>query len=158
MPGRLILRAAHSRFAARYLIPGAAIESLSRRLLVHSSHLCALVMREPLSATSWVEAGRTLQRVWLTAEHYQAAIQPWAVLPFMARHRECPKPRTLSGGQEDEVGQLTADLRAAFGVYEHEHPFFVFRLFRAAKPAVRAARRPWKAFTSVRADVATEDD
>ncbi len=150
-PGRLLLRLARSPFVARRIMPRAAIESLSRGLLVRSSHLCTLTMPAPHSRRSWFAAGRTVQRVWLTAAQHGLAVQPWTVLPFLARHPQCSRAEALSDGERNEIGQLAASLRAAFGVAEHDHPFFVFRLFTTPHVSPPSARRPWQMFTRIQA-------
>jgi hypothetical protein len=148
-PGRLLLRLARSRLVARHFMPAGLLESLSRGLLVRSSHLCTLVMPMPRAPLSWFEGGRTLQRVWLTAERHGLAVQPWTVLPFLARHTACPRAQSMSDDERHEIGQLADRLRAAFGVGENNHPFFVFRLFTTPRATKPAARRPWRTFTDV---------
>jgi hypothetical protein len=146
-PGRVLLRLAASRRVARHFMPAGVVESLSRRLLVQSSHLCTLIMPMPRAPLSWFEGGRTLQRVWLTAERHGLAVQPWTVLPFLARHTECPRAQSMTDDERHEIGRLDVSLKATFGVPENNHPFFVFRLFTTPRATKPAARRPWRMFT-----------
>jgi hypothetical protein len=146
--GHLLLRLMCSYRATQYL-PKTVIEALSRRLLVQSSHLCALVMPKPLTLLSWFEAGRTIQRVWLTAERYQLSIHPWTVLPFLELRAPCHTTEVFSAAEQSEIADLNLRLRTAFAVPENRQPFFVFRLFSAQRSPARAPRRPWQMFTEL---------
>lgn len=147
--GTLLLRLMSSYWATEHLLSSALIETLSRRLLVRSSHLCALVMPQPLTPLSWFDAGRTIERVWLTAERHQLAIHPWTVLPFLAlrpRHRAAD---SISDAEQREIADLIGHLRAAFYIAETDQPFFVFRLFSAPRSITRSPRRPWQIFAEI---------
>jgi hypothetical protein len=108
-----------------------------------------LVMHGEPSAAAWFEAGRTIQRVWLTAEQQQVAMHPWTVLPFLALHPQCPTARALTETEQADIARLATGLRGVFDVAASHHPFFVFRLITSEHSTVRAPRRPWRAFAEV---------
>jgi hypothetical protein len=131
------------------LMPRFMLEGLSRKLLTESSHLCVLSMVAKPSPSAFLDAGRALQRVWLTAERFGLAVQPWTVLPFLAIRAQHWNGAGLTETERDEILSLSEELAALFEVPPELCPFFIFRLSRAPAPSVRAHRLHWQSYTEI---------
>ena len=120
---------------------GSAFEKLSCKSISAATAVGLLTMPE-FSPVAYFEAGRALQRVWLRSHQLGLSLHPMSAAPFLFS-------RLLHGG----AAQLTANMRrelsslhqlfvCAIGVNDQRQNVFLFRLFKAGSPAVRAIRRP----------------
>ena len=150
-PFLLVLKLMRSYFFVRRFFPKLLLELLSRKLILQSSHICVLALPGPLENpchSSFITAGRVLQRLWLTAEHLRLGVQPWAVLPFFLLRAVYANGVGFSASEREEVLSLGEELRALFGVPAHLVPYFILRLSNAPAPSVRARRLDWRSFTA----------
>ena len=124
------------------------IRAMTEAALQASSHLCCITMpREPTPAALF-DAGRALERVWLTATARGLWMQPWSVAPFFALRAEVAR-ETLAPAEVASIAAITRALDQAWAVGEARRAIFVFRLFRGEPPSKRAVRRPWESFTTI---------
>jgi hypothetical protein len=122
------------------------VRTMTEDGLAASSHLCALTMPKEATPEQLVTAGRALQRMWLTAEVNEVALQPWSVIPFFALRAE-RHPETLSEAERAAIADIDARVRALWDIGDESRAIFVFRLSNAPPPSTRALRRPWQDFT-----------
>lgn len=148
-PVLLTLKLMRSYFFVSRFFPKLLLELLSRKVIL-SSHICMLALPGSLENpcnSSFITAGRVLQRLWLTAEHLRLGVQPWAVLPFFLLRAVYANGVGFSASEREEILSLGEELRALFGVPTHLVPYFILRLSNAPAPSVRARRRDWRSFT-----------
>jgi hypothetical protein len=149
-PVLLVLKLMRSYFFVRRIFPKLLLELHSRKSILQSSHICVLALPgllENARNSSFITAGRILQRLWLTAEHLRLGVQPWAVLPFFLLRAVHANGVGFSASEREEVLSLGEEVRALFGVPAHMMPYFIFRLSNAPAPSVRARRLNWRSFT-----------
>ncbi|HEY6728800.1 MAG TPA: Rv1355c family protein [Polyangiaceae bacterium] len=117
---------------------GRGLEKLTKSSLLASSAV-GLLTTSQQTAQGRVDAGRALERIWLSATELGISLQPHtaAVLLFA---------RAFGGGARDfdaetlgELHGLHARLRAVFGASGGE--VFLFRLFPGCEPLARSLRR-----------------
>jgi nitroreductase len=128
--------------ALRMLLPQGALEKMPEPAVLGSSHVCALSVRGELSTEALVNAGRALQRLWLTAASMRLSVQPLATLPFLVL-RARQGGEGLADSETRQLLSLGADLGAAYSLQQDEFPLFIFRLASPAAAATdRALRLP----------------
>lgn len=129
------------RWFVALLVTRNRIRKMTVAGLTGSSHIGGLLMPREPSSKNLVAAGRALQRMWLAASAEGLALQPWSVIPFFELRAEL-HPDTLPQKDRDACLTIGADVRRRLEVPDAQRCIFVFRLFRAAPPSVRAYRRP----------------
>lgn len=118
---------------------GRGLEKLTRSSLLASSAVGLLTMRRQTVAGR-VEAGRALERVWLSATRLGISLQPHTAPVFLFARAFGGGARDFDGETLGELYGLHARLRAVFGASEGE--VFLFRLFPSCEPLARSLRRP----------------
>jgi hypothetical protein len=114
---------------------------LNSALLLKSSAVGLIVM-DGTSNTDYLNGGRCMERVWLTASALGLAYQPFGGLPFLLT-------RILRGGQEGFSDKQYAKLQSVFRGLQQQAPVtpenglvIFFRVGTAAEPTERSIRRP----------------
>jgi hypothetical protein len=114
---------------------------LNSSLLLKSSAVGLIVM-EGTSNVDYLNGGRCMERVWLTASALGLAYQPFGGLPFLLT-------RMLRGGKEGFSDQQYSKLQGVFGKLQQHAPVtaenglvICFRVGSAAEPTERSIRRP----------------
>lgn len=114
---------------------------LNSSLLLKSSALGMIVM-DGTSNTDYLNGGRCMERVWLTASALGLAYQPFGGLPFLLT-------RMLRGGNEGFSEKQYSKLRGVFHKLQQHAPVtpenglvIFFRVGFAAEPTERSIRRP----------------
>jgi len=125
------------------------IRTMTEEALMRSSHLGSVTMPREATPTRLLEAGRSVQRMWLKATELGLALQPWCVIPFFVL-RAARHPETLREADAGTILRTGGALDRLWEVPEDRRAIFTFRLSRAEPPTARALRRPWDAFTTVR--------
>jgi nitroreductase len=94
-----------------------------------------------LSPLDFVRAGRTLERVWLTATHLGLSFQPLAGIPFLRLRVLFGDTEVFSAKNEESI--IEAYQRAALlADVRDKHIAFMFRVGRSSPPSARAVRFP----------------
>ncbi|MBK9283621.1 MAG: Rv1355c family protein [Sphingobacteriaceae bacterium] len=90
---------------------------------------------------SFIEAGKTLQRIWLNATLYNISLQPISISTFLSlRINDNQKE-----GIEDIYNDLKVEtnrLRNIFQLQENVHALFIFRLYKTEKVTAKSLRLP----------------
>lgn len=119
---------------------GRNLEKFGQRAAAGSAALGVLTM-EGASPAAFLEGGRAMQRVWLTATALSLGFQPLAALPYLFM-------RAFEGGAGLEPQEAEALLtlrdraRAVVPVPDGHSELLWFRVAAVAPPSVRALRRP----------------
>jgi hypothetical protein len=114
---------------------------LNSSLLLRSSALGMIVM-DGTSNVDYLNGGRCMERVWLTASALGLAYQPFGGLPFLLT-------RMLRGGNEGFSEKQYSKLQGVFRTLQRHVPItpgnglvIFFRVGTAAAPTERSIRRP----------------
>ena len=118
---------------------GRGLEKLTKSSLLAASAVGLLTMRRQTLAGR-IEAGRALERVWLTATRLGISLQPHTASVFLFARAFGGGARDFDGETLGELHGLHARLRAVFGADAGE--VFLFRLFPSCEPLARSLRRP----------------
>ncbi len=116
---------------------GSVLEEGSRRLLSGASAagMLSLAGDDP---SSWLEAGRAVQRVWLEATAQDLAFQPMTAILFMFELLD--NPSIYRSHERDELARIDLRLRSLFPVTGPRTRAMLFRLAIAGEPTARALR------------------
>jgi hypothetical protein len=112
----------------------------ARRLVARASAVGVLIMssREPCTE---VRAGQLLLRQWLRATALGLAFSPMAALPLLVERIATPGDQPLPSTVARRLTKELPRIAHTCGLEPGERAVFVFRIGRAAFPAVRALRR-----------------
>jgi hypothetical protein len=117
------------------------IGQLNSSLLLKSSALGLIVM-ENCSNVDYLNGGRCMERVWLTASSLGLAFQPFGGLPFLLT-------RILRAGEEGFSSNQYLKLQAIYRSLQEHAPVkpgnglvILFRIGTATGPSERSIRRP----------------
>ncbi len=94
-----------------------------------------------------VEAGRVLERAWLTATALGLSVQPSTGVLFLAEGIEAENRERFSRGQRKSLEGARRTIYEVLGVrYNEEHIAVLFRVGRSEPPSAHAARFPIEKF------------
>lgn len=105
-----------------------------------ASAIAALVVSQS-DAKSFLEAGRALMRVWLSATKLGIAIHPYAGLPIWYIRLEQGANLPFSPDQQRQIREAGLVLKETFGISEGSIAF-AFRMGFAKPPSARSLRLP----------------
>ena len=117
------------------------IPKQSSALYATSSAFGAICIRNS-SETSFIEGGRALQRVWLTATSLGLSIQPVTALPYLMQRIEDKDIRSLSKEHVAQIEDSYAHIRLAFNLNDEERIALLFRLGRGDAPTAVSMKHP----------------
>lgn len=121
---------------------------LSRMVPLQSYMLCSgsaamgLLTAKGTSPESFINGGRALQRLWLTAASLGLSFQPMAGITFLIQRLYLDGGRGLEGGHRRIVEAAERRLREVFPSTRGDAIVMLFRTGYAAPPAVGSLRRP----------------
>jgi len=108
-----------------------------------AAHVAILPDRPPKGVDDWIDAGRAVQRLWLTAEKLGLQHQPEMTPLIFARYSSMQLPFSASStalGQAEGVAQR---LRALIDPRrDGQEAVWLGRIGQAQRPAARSIRRP----------------
>ncbi|MEO6573376.1 MAG: hypothetical protein ABIP89_06030 [Polyangiaceae bacterium] len=142
-PQRAILRALTQRPNVESMREVGAQEFFEKPAIgrmTRSSAIC-LVTIPSFDGKRVVEAGKVVQRLWLTANAAGLAFQPQTFLPYYFMRVERSQGK---GFEEEEIAMLREKrlrFKELFEVGPNDAEVFMFRLGRADPPTARALRR-----------------
>ena len=125
-----------NRFGFSKIAAGRSIELMRR------CSAAGLITAPDTSPTSFLEAGRAFQRVWLQATQDNLALQPMTAIIFLQLRSRLADYSGLSEDQITLVDELRDDLQRFFAVPSHSVPAMLFRIGFAPAPSGRTIRRP----------------
>ena len=91
------------------------------------SAVCAIVIKN-LDNTSFLNAGRALQRLWLIATHRKLSLQPITAMPYLARRVQAGEANMFSKKHIDLIMQGHKQIADAFGITSDDHIAMLFRI------------------------------
>jgi hypothetical protein len=125
-----------NRFGFSKIAAGNSIELMRR------CSAAGLITAPDTSPTSFLEAGRAFQRLWLQATKENLALQPMTAIIFFQLRSRLADYSGLSEGQITLVDELRHDLERFFVGPSHSVPAMLFRIGFAPAPSGRTVRRP----------------
>lgn len=124
----------------RHWKKGSALRKMSYDTLIESSALGLLYHPHSFAASTVLQGGRNLQRIWLYFNHQGIAFQPVSPATFMfARLRT--NSSTTSTYLREELLNLRSRFLKILSFEEEINDLFLFRLFYAHQPMVRSLRK-----------------
>ena len=112
----------------------------SYKLCASSSALCVLLM-QGLNSASFVEGGRVLQRIWLTASSLGLALHPMTGITFLIQRLQIGEDKELSNSHRKYLIKSYQRLKEILPV-EHKSIIMSFRLGYADAPSDKSLRLP----------------
>lgn len=86
-----------------------------------------------------IEAGRTMQRVWLEATHLGLSMQPMVGVVYLALATHAGETSQFSPDDIKLIGECDEIVRSTFSLGA-QRTYFMFRIGRASAPSARAVR------------------
>jgi hypothetical protein len=126
--------------ALRELGGGRALEDLPAKLVASASAIGLLTV-QGYGREAYLQAGRALQRLWLTASSRGVSVQPMTSLPYLFARLERGRAEGLSEEDRATLRELRARYRQVFVVAEGHGEPLLLRLSVAEAPEVRSLRR-----------------
>lgn len=94
---------------------------------------------EQASPKAFVEAGRAIQRLWLTATSLGLGFQPVTALPYLAQRVSAGAGSAFTSGQEEMIRQADAEVRRALNIAT-ETIAMSFRVGQSTAPSAFSSR------------------
>lgn len=129
----------------RQLDLGKALTERTQKALAGA---CAVGLLRVKGSTpgDFLQAGRSLQRVWLSATHLGLGLQPMGVILFMHRMLSRPEGQVFNQREQHTVRRLSERINSLFSENSTSAPAMLFRLVRTDKVTKRTLRRPQESF------------
>lgn len=105
------------------------------------AHFVLLARRPPLAIDDNIEAGRALQRFWLTASHLGLMLQPELTPLIFARYARDGRAFSTVPGTSEAARRVADDMQQLMGADAVTHGVFMGRLGRADAPRARSTRK-----------------
>lgn len=122
---------------------GTGFKKISRKPLMTASCLAVLSMNGN-DSNSFLQGGRAVERVWLEANHRGISFQPISQAIFLLSRFNSNEKSDFNQFEQSELFNINKNMKRILQFPENRHPVFIFRLFFAEQPKVRALRRPLK--------------
>ncbi len=90
----------------------------------------------------FLEAGRALQRLWLTATSVGVSMQPVTALPYLAQRVRAHDAGDLSSQQQELILACDEQIRTLGTVHPSEHIAMIVRMGYGAAPSAHAFKLP----------------
>lgn len=144
---------APQRFALRFLKHWSVVQALncigfsrvapkgSAALFASSGALGALTVKND-SDSDFFEAGRVLQRIWLTATQHGVSIQPLAALPYLAQRVAAKDTADLSPEHIALIRGAYGKISRVFGAVPGDTMAMLFRIGYGPAPTARSLKLP----------------
>ncbi len=118
---------------------GRGLEELAQKTIAGASTV-GLVSVPGTGRESYFQAGRAVQRLWLTATSHGIALHPMTGLPYLFARLERGRGEGLSAREQSELADLRRRYLTLFEVRQGEAETFLFRLGTADAPSARSLR------------------
>jgi hypothetical protein len=134
---------ANQRTAAflRSLGKGARLEQSARKAIASASAV-GLITIQGTDERAYFQAGRALQRIWLSATRLGLAFQPMSVAPYLFSRLSRGNGAGFSPAEIETLAELRRRFARIFEPKEGRAETLLFRLTHAPIPSARALRRP----------------
>ena len=119
---------------------GAAFKKLTDKTILNSSAMCLITMPE-YSPLAYVNAGRSIQRVWLAANNKNISLQPQSPATFFFARLSKGKGLELDEAMQQELRILRNEFENVMKLSSDVVDVFLFRLCIADQPKIKSLRR-----------------
>lgn len=140
MAGLKILANERTARFLRSLGQGARLENSARKA-IDSASAVGLLTIQGTDRRAYFQAGRALQRIWLTATQLGLAFQPMSVAPYLFLRLTRGQGEGFSEQEVASLSRLRDRFASLFAPREGWSQPLLFRLTHAAPPSARALRR-----------------
>lgn len=140
MAGLKILANERTARFLRSLGQGARLENGARKA-IDSASAVGLLTIQGTDRRAYFQAGRGLQRIWLTATKLGLALQPMSVAPYLFLRLTRGQGKGFSEQEIASLSRLRDRFASLFAPREGWSQPLLFRLTHAAPPSARALRR-----------------
>jgi hypothetical protein len=124
----------------RKLGKGDRLTSGSRRAVAAASAV-GLLTAEGTGPQTFLEGGRTVERIWLTATTLGMSLQPMSVAPYLFAKLDRDGGATFTTDELSSLSRLRDRLWSVLPVPAGHVALLLFRIFRADAPGTRSLRR-----------------
>lgn len=116
------------------------VPAQSYKLCTSSSALCVLLMQR-LNSESFVDGGRVLQRIWLTAASLGLSLHPMTGVTFLIQRLRMGEDKGLSNSHRELLIDIYQRLKDIFPI-ENKAIIMSFRIGYADQPSDKSLRLP----------------
>lgn len=116
------------------------VPAQSYKLCTSSSALCVLLM-QGLNSESFVDGGRVLQRIWLTAASLGLSLHPMTGVTFLIQRLRMGEDKGLSNSHRELLIDIYQRLKDIFPI-ENKAIIMSFRIGYADQPSDKSLRLP----------------
>jgi nitroreductase len=92
--------------------------------------------------TDFLQAGRTFQRMWLTATRLKLSVQPVTAIPYLMQRVSAGKAEAFSIEHQSMIRSAYTDIAYAFDLQGSEHIAMLFRVGYDGEPSARSSKVP----------------
>ena len=129
------------------LIGIAKLVSLANEQIYKTASAIGIVTVQTATPRDFVNAGRIMERLWLTVTAEGLSLQPLAGLVFLMRRIEAGETKDFSPEQIKNITDSYGFIKACFGL-QNETVTMMFRIGKGDSPSAQASRLPpiieWK--------------
>jgi len=119
---------------------GAAYKKLTDKTVLNSSAMCLVTMPE-YSPIAYVNAGRSIQRVWLASSKMNISLQPQSPATFFFARLTKGNGLELDDSMQHELKLLRREFEDIMKLVPDRVDIFLFRLCIASQPLKKSLRR-----------------
>jgi hypothetical protein len=125
----------------RSLGKGVRLEQAARKSIAAAGAV-GLITIQGTDERAYFQAGRAVQRIWLSATRLGLAFQPMSVAPYLFSRLSRGAGEGFSPAEIETLAELRRRFAAVFEPKEGWAEALLFRLTHAPAPSARALRRP----------------
>ena len=107
--------------------------------------MCLVILVTNFENKTLVEAGRVMQRVWLTAQEFGLGFQPICTLPYL-QGAISQGSTDFSQEQKQKLSECQKTFDSLWNLNSEQELVFLFRIGYPTRLGVRSLRRPLEEF------------
>lgn len=132
MPGNMdqLMRLLKEKPYLRSLLNAEVFEKNANFLISSSYGIGVVSVDNPVSSALLFEAGRAVERMWLTATKLGIGIHPWSVLSFLFLRNNLLNGDGFLLSERKVLKNLEAKFKKIFHLNKKETPIFIFRMLK----------------------------
>jgi hypothetical protein len=119
---------------------GSGFKKITRKNVLAASSIGVITMNGR-DAVHFLEGGRSLERIWLEANHRKISLQPISQIIFMTELLMTRGKTYFNSYEQQELAAINKKLEKIINVDDSRAPVFVFRLCYADAPKTRSLRK-----------------
>ena len=145
-----------NRYLAGTWIPRVQLDVLPA--LRCATHFVVLARKTPVDIDDFIEAGRAVQRLWLTATRFGLQLQPEQTPLIFARYHRTQLPFSELPGAMDKAGRIAKRIAREIGETAASNAVFMGRIGAGPAATSRSTRLPLASLMVASADAGTTGD